>query len=196
MKNPFDPGYFHSEELRSFGFAHVGENVRIAKNCVIIGLENIEIGDDVRVDCNTRIIAAGGFLRVGDFVHIHTGCLLGCRGGVTLENYSTISHDCRLITATDDMGGAYMVGGVVPSEATSPTIAPIVMKAHSGIAMNSSVLPGVTIGEGTIAFLHTLVNRDLEPWSLYAGSPARRLRARERGVLGFQAEIEGIQAAA
>lgn len=186
MMNPFDPGYYCSEELREFGFAHVGDNVRVAKNCVIIGPANISFGNDVRIDAYTRIIAALGHLNVGDYVHIHTGCMLGCRGGITLGNYTTISHDCRLITASDDIDGNYMVGGVVPDETTRPKVAPIAFKDYSGTAMNVTVLPGVMLSEGSVALLHSVVTRDLDAWTMYAGTPARSIRKRSRGMLGLQ----------
>ena len=72
MTNPFDPGYYTSPELRSFGFARVGENSVIARNCTIIGLENITIGDNVRIDGFTSLIAPNGRIRIGSYVHIAT----------------------------------------------------------------------------------------------------------------------------
>jgi hypothetical protein len=45
MRNPFDPGYYESDELRGFGFKAVGEGVKVARNCTIIGPENIELDD-------------------------------------------------------------------------------------------------------------------------------------------------------
>ena len=67
--NPFDPGYYTSLELRGFGFARVGEGCMVARNCTIIGLENITIGDNVRIDGFTSIIAPAGRVRIGSHVH-------------------------------------------------------------------------------------------------------------------------------
>ncbi len=64
MQNPFDPGYYCSEELRTFGFGSVGKNVQIARNCTIIGLPNISIGNHVRIDAYTAIIAPRGYVRL------------------------------------------------------------------------------------------------------------------------------------
>ncbi len=54
------PVYYTEDEARTFGFKSVGRNVRIAKNAQIIGLDRITIGDNVRIDGFTNIIAAGG----------------------------------------------------------------------------------------------------------------------------------------
>ena len=43
MKNPFDLGYYKTEELKNFGFLSIGNDVQIAKTCNIVGLENISI---------------------------------------------------------------------------------------------------------------------------------------------------------
>jgi acetyltransferase-like isoleucine patch superfamily enzyme len=50
MESPFDPGYFDSAELRTFGFKAIGENVQISRACNIVGLGNISIGANVRID--------------------------------------------------------------------------------------------------------------------------------------------------
>ncbi len=57
----FDPGYYSDADLKNAGFRKLGNNVSIAKNCTIIGIKNILIGDNVRIDgyCSGSIIAAG-----------------------------------------------------------------------------------------------------------------------------------------
>jgi galactoside O-acetyltransferase len=53
VSNPFDTGYYSSAELRAFPFARVGETCLVARNCTIVGLPNITLGDDVRIDSYT-----------------------------------------------------------------------------------------------------------------------------------------------
>jgi galactoside O-acetyltransferase len=190
MKNPFDPGYYGSEQLRSFGFASVGKNVRVARNCVIIGLENIELGDNCRIDSGTRMIAAEGYIRLGRYVHVHTNCLLGGRGGIELGDYSALSHDVCLISASDDFSGRWMFAGTVPAKFTKPIVASIVLGRHCAVCMQSCVLPGVTFGEGAVLAVHSMARKSLEPWGLYFGSPARLIKRREQRPITFQNEIE------
>ena len=78
MTNPFQPGYYDEKELAAFGFKSVGSNVRVARNCTIVGLENISIGSNVRIDGYTAIVAAGtGWVSLGSYIHI--GCHLSGR---------------------------------------------------------------------------------------------------------------------
>ena len=53
--------YFNSDDLNKFGFKNIGANVSVAKNTTIIGLENISIGNNVRIDSGTIIAAKSGF---------------------------------------------------------------------------------------------------------------------------------------
>ena len=48
------------------------------------------------------------------------------------------------------------------------------------------ILPGVEIGEGTAIGHSSLVNGSCEPFSIYAGIPAKRIKARERGFLALE----------
>ena len=57
--NPFDTGFYREDELRQFGFKRIGINVQIAKTCTVVGLENIAIGDNVRIDGYCTLVAAG-----------------------------------------------------------------------------------------------------------------------------------------
>ena len=91
ITNPFNPGYYETDELRKFGFKAVGNNVKVAKNCTIIGLNNITLGSNVRIDGNVTIAAYTGSLTLGNYIHIGSGCYLGCGGGVTLFDFTGLS---------------------------------------------------------------------------------------------------------
>lgn len=79
--NPFSQGYYYSEELRKFGFKNVGDNVKISKNATIVGLSNISLGNNIRIDGQGVIAANSGYLTIGDYVHIGSSCYLACSEG-------------------------------------------------------------------------------------------------------------------
>lgn len=195
MQNPFNSGYYCSEELRDFGFAHVGNNVQIAKNCTIVGLHNISFGDNVRVDDFCTLIATGE-LAIGNHVHIHSYCQIGARGGVTFEDFAAMASGCFVYSASDDPTGNHMVGGVVPPHCTKPKIAPVRFGRHSIVFTRSTVLPGVTVHEGAVACAHSLVSRSVPEWTIVAGSPAVNRLQRPRNVLALEAMLVEINAEA
>jgi galactoside O-acetyltransferase len=49
---------------------------------------------------------------------------------------------------------------------------------HAIVGANAVILPGVHIGEGAVVGANSLVTRDCEPWTVYAGTPAKPVKAR------------------
>lgn len=189
MDSPLNPGFYRSEELRGFGFAHVGENVQVARNCVIVCPENIEIGDNSRIDGFCNIIATGS-LKIGRRVHIHSYCQIGARGRVTFEDFSAIAAGCLVYTASDDISGRAMVGGCVPAHCVRPKIAPVIFGRHSVAFARTTVLPGVTFHEGAVACAHSLVSQDVPEWTIVSGE--RRMN-RSRRLLSLAATVDAIE---
>lgn len=52
--------------------------------------------------------------------------------------------------------------------------------AHAWICARACVAPGVNVGEGAVLGLASVATHDLEPWGVYAGSPALRVKERKR----------------
>jgi acetyltransferase-like isoleucine patch superfamily enzyme len=189
MQNPFDPGYYCSEELRGFGFAHVGDNVRVARNCVIIGAGNIEIGEGTRIDSRTEIFATNGRLRLEGANHIGGNSHLCVAADLTFDEFSGCSQGARVYTATDDYSGRWMAGPCVPEELRGGTVKPIRLGRHCIIGSGSVVLPGCDFADGAAVGALSLVTKPLEEWSLYHGNPARLVKRRSRRVLDLEASI-------
>ena len=186
MENPFNPGYYSSLELRSFGFARVGENSAVARNCTIIGLENIVIGDNVRIDGFTSIIAPKGRVKIGSWVHIATGCALGARAGVEIGDFSSLSQGVRLFSAIDDYSGRAMTSATLPPEVQRIHAAPVTLGKYVALGSGTLVLPGVDIGEGAAVGALSLVNQSLKPWTIYGGNPAKETAPRLRDLLALE----------
>lgn len=189
IQTPFNPGYATTDELRGYGFAHIGENVMVARNCTIIGLQNIRIGDNVRIDGLTTIAAARGHCWIGRNVHIGGGSHLACTGGLDIGDFCNLSQGTRIYTISDDYSGAAMTNPTVPAEFTNVTIAPVTLDRHVIVGSGSTILPGVHLGEGVALGAMTLVRHSLDAWGIYAGVPARRLRDRSRRLLDLEARF-------
>ena len=183
MTQPFDPGYYISPELRQMGFARVGENVAISRNCTIIGLPNIVIGDHVRIDGFTSIIAPTGKVRIGCHVQIGIGCVLGAKGGIVLEDYSSLSHGVRILTAVDDFGGRHMTNSTLPGDVLGVQVAPVRLGRFVPVGAGTLILPGVEIEEGAAVGAMSMVRAPLAGWRIYAGNPLQDMGERSRDLL-------------
>ncbi len=188
-KNPFDQGYYESAELRTFGFKNVGDNVMIAKNSSIIGLSNISLGSNIRIDGNVVIAAYSGSLALGNYIHIGGGCYLGCAGGITLSDFSGLSQGICVYSGTDDYSGKSLTNPTVPRKYSNVKIAPVFLGKHVIVGSGSVILPGVTIGDGSSVGALSLVTKSLDEWGVYFGTPAKRLKARSKNVLRLAEEL-------
>ena len=83
--SPLDKGYFTDQELAQLGFAAYGDDVKISRNCAIIGAKNVRIGSHVRIDDYVVISAASGSLELGSYIHIAAGAYLGFSGWKVFE---------------------------------------------------------------------------------------------------------------
>jgi acetyltransferase-like isoleucine patch superfamily enzyme len=188
--NPFDPGYYREHDLKDVGFKRLGRDVRIAKNCTIVGPENIEIGDRVRIDGYCSIIAAGnGWLTIGSFIHIGGYCLLSAGDGIRMEDFSGLSQGVKIYTRTDDYTGKYLTNPTVPEKYTGITRGTVTLGRHVIVGSGSVILPRVAIGEGSSVGALSLVTKSLDSWGVFFGCPAKRLKDRSKRLLELETEL-------
>jgi putative colanic acid biosynthesis acetyltransferase WcaF len=91
-----------------------------------------------------------------------------CR--ITLGSHSIISQNAYLCGATHDY-----------NDPAFPMIsAPITIGAYAWIGARATVQMGIDVGPGAILALGAIATHDLEPWSINAGIPARKIKARPK----------------
>ncbi len=127
-------------------------------------------GSDVRSDATVwspRNLAMGRFSTIGRGVHCYS------MGPIVLDDYVVISQRAHLCAGTHETATAAM----------QLQARPIRIHSHAWIAAEAFVGPGVTVGEGTVLGARGVAARDLAPWGIYAGNPARRIRDRPNFTL-------------
>ena len=182
--NPFETGYFSENELRTFGFKAIGENVKIAKNCTISGISNISIGDNVIIDAFCSIITTGeGQLQIGSFIHIGAFCHLLANDGIEIKDFSGLSQGVKIYSKSDDYSGNSLTNPTIPSKYKQIKRGKVIINEHVIIGANSVILPNVAIGEGTSVGALSLVASNLDSWTIYFGNPLKRLTKRSKALL-------------
>lgn len=159
--------------------ARIGANVIIGKTVRIRYPELVEIGDDVIIDDFCYISTA---LSIHGRVHIAAGCkLIGGRGArVELGEFSTLAPNVVLAAGSDDYVGGIASPLVDTRFKGDVQVGTINLGRHCIVGANSTVLPAVRFGDGAAVGAQSLVKASLEPWSLYAGIPARLMKRRDR----------------
>jgi len=157
---------------------NLGEDVIISKNAEFTRPELCVIGNHVAIDsgfyCTTM-------LKIGDYVHIspHVAVIGGKRTGLFIKDFCFISVGAKMVCGSEKFYGDGLIGPLIPDAYKDTQILePIHLQAFSGVCANSVVLPGVTMAEGSILGANSLLKHNTEPWTIYAGSPARPIKAR------------------
>lgn len=183
--------YYKEEELKCFGFKHLGKNVLIKKNTTIFNPSNIILEDNARVEDWVLLLASGDVgitLRAHSYIASHC-CLLG-RGGIEMGEFSTLAPHVSLVSASDDYSGNTLTGLAVPAEFRGSIEGKIIIGRHVIIGINSSVMPGIHIGEGTAVGAHSLVRKNLPAWGIFAGNPIQFIKKREQKLLELEQQFK------
>ncbi len=158
-------------------FKFLGEGVKIFPTAKLISPMVIEIGSHTRIDDFTFINGGGG-IRIGRYVHI--ACFVSVIGGGELEigDYAVIAAGARIITGTDHYEGGSRMSTALPLEQRNVRLGQIEIGEDAFVGTNSVVHPNVSIGAGAIIGSCSLVLRDCEPWTIYAGVPCKPIGTR------------------
>lgn len=175
--------FLSSSELDAIGLNDYGINLQLSRFARIYAPESITIGDNVRID-DFCVLSGGSGITLGN--HVHIGCYSSIFGSgtVRIEDFANISSRVAIYSESDDSSGLTMTNPTIPRRLkTNQIIAPVVCMEHSVVFTNSTILPGVVLKEGAVLGAHSLAKNDLQPWSIYAGVPARLIRKREKQLL-------------
>jgi acetyltransferase-like isoleucine patch superfamily enzyme len=184
----FKKRYYNQDELRAAGVRTIGRNVRIHEDCNIHGLEHISFGSDVRIDAYVTIIATGQ-VTIGSYVHIASYCLLSGGEGISLGDFSGLSHGVRIYSRSDDYSGQSLTNPTVPASFTHVECGAVTVGRHVIIGSGSVILPGVTIEEGASIGALSLVTKSLPGWQMYFGAPARKIGPRSNQLLELEQQL-------
>lgn len=89
---------------------------------------------------------------------------------IVFEDYANVAQCAFLLTGTHD----------IDDPSFQLRTKPIHIGRNAWVAACAIVGPGVTIGEGAVLGGGGVAFKDLEPWTVYAGNPARKIKARKR----------------
>ena len=180
--NKTQTSFFSEEELPLIGLKSYGKNVLISRKACIYSPQTIDIGDNVRID---DFCILSGNIRLGSNIHISTFVALYGAMGIELEDYTGISPRTTIFSAMDDFSGDFLIGPVHPKGTTNVTGGKVVVKRYSQIGTHCVVFPNITIGEGVAVGACSLVNKSLDDWGIYFGTPAVIQRKRNKKLLKF-----------
>lgn len=109
----------------------------------------------------------GKNISFGKNVFINAGCHFQDQGGITIGDGVLIGHNVVLATANH---------ALAPSKSRKLNYAPIVIGDNVWIGSNAVILQGVTIGQWAVVAAGAVVTKDVEPYTVVGGIPAKFIR--------------------
>lgn len=173
--------------LEAIGFAAVGRNVQISDRASFYGASRICIGHNVRIDDFCVLSAGEGGIELGNYIHIATYTSLIGAEKITLSDFCNLSSRVSIYSSNDDYSGASLTNPTVPDEFKRVCHAPVYLAKHVIVGSGSVILPGISLEEGVAIGALSLVTKSCEAFGVYAGNPAKYIKARKRDLL----ELEG-----
>jgi acetyltransferase-like isoleucine patch superfamily enzyme len=151
-----------------------GHGVRIGNGVGFMHLETFEIGDGVFIGAQAYIQGRfDGVTKIGNHVWIGPQAYLDARH-LLLEDHVGLGPGAKVL-------GSAHTGFPIdqPIIETDLAIRPVHVEAWADIGTGAILLPGVTVGKGSIVGAGAVVARDVPPFAIVAGIPARFLRWRD-----------------
>lgn len=123
----------------------------------------------------SRLRADSRKVSIGKNTIINWDCMLYTTGGLIIGDNVSISAGVWLVTGTHDMN----------HPAFPDLYQPIVIGNYAWIGVRATILSGVTIGEGAVVMAGAVVTRDVAPYSVVGGIPAKESKQRELQSLSY-----------
>jgi virginiamycin A acetyltransferase len=159
----------------------------IADTAVVSKLADIEdsvrgtriiIGDGVRIDSFVKIKPVGGVgdVQIGKNSYINSGCVIYSGNGVTIGAHVLIAANCTLAAVNHAFRDK---GRTIIEQRFAPSRGGIIIEDDVWVGANTVLLDGAILRRGCVVGANSLVNAELEPFSINVGSPVKCVGYRE-----------------
>jgi acetyltransferase-like isoleucine patch superfamily enzyme len=108
-------------------------------------------------------------LKIGDNVYIGPGVFLDLAASVTMEADVVLGPRVMILTHGD-------VGDRMLAQLIKRKEGPVVLRRGCWIGASAIILPGITVGEGSVVGAGSVVTHDVPDYTVVAGNPARQIK--------------------
>jgi acetyltransferase-like isoleucine patch superfamily enzyme len=146
---------------------------------VIVKPEVVRIDEEARIDSFVKIEGGNG-VRIARWVHIASFCHINIGGGeVEMGEGSACASGAKIIGGSNLPSGISM-SAKAPAEMQQTKRSRTVIGKNAIVFSNGVVMPGVTVGEGAVVAAGAVATKDIPPYEIWAGVPARKIGERKR----------------
>lgn len=161
-------------EIDRTKFKFLGENVIFEKGVLVFHSENINLGNNIYIGHYS--ILKGYYkndMTIGRNTWIGQYCFFHSAGGIEIGENVGIGPYVKILTSVHMEEGRDK-----PIVFSELDFKKVVIEKNCDLGVGTVILPGVTIGEGSQIGAGSVVSKDIPPYSIAAGVPAKVLRMR------------------
>lgn len=174
-----------------YKFKRIGKNVSIGRNVYFRYPELVELGNNIIIDEFCYFTTS---LLIEDYVHISTGCsVIGGRESLfIMREFSAMGAGSRIVCKSDDFVEPCLTHAHIPLKYRKLIgIGVVEFQRHVILGTSCVCHPDVVLKEGSTVGSLSLVVKDLDPWWVYFGSPAKKHKRRDKeGMLKIVEEFK------
>lgn len=139
---------------------------------------SIEISDGAVIDSFVKIKAAGGSgnIRIGKNSYINSGVVIYIGNGVTIGEDVLVGANCTIAPTNHEFRSRHQK---ISDQRFMESRGGILVEDDVWIGANSVLLDGAILRRGCVIGAHSLINGEIEPYSINVGAPVRRIGFRQ-----------------
>jgi acetyltransferase-like isoleucine patch superfamily enzyme len=155
-------------------FAKLGDGVVFEAGVLVFHPERIEVGSNVYIGHGTILKGYHlNLMTIGDHTWLGQGCFFHSAGGLVIGRAVGVGPMVKILTSVHGDGDPSS-----PVMQNELLLRSVIIDDGADIGTGAIIMPGVTIGEGAIVGAGAVVTRDVAPFAIVAGVPARIIRMR------------------
>ena len=165
----------HAGHIKAKGGLTLGDGVSInalSKGGISLG-ENVSIGAGTIIECTGVIRELGESLTIGDHVGFAQNCFIEVRGPITIGDNCIFASDVNMAAENHNFADRE-----TPIRLQGATRKGITIGKDCWVGTKVIILDGVTIGDGCVIAAGAVVNKDIPPYTIVGGVPAKVLKER------------------
>ncbi len=163
MANHFHPSVKIADYV-SIEVSSRGTDTTIDENCVIDSFVKI------------KHVGGTGNITIGKNVYLNSGCVLYSGNGITIGDNVLIGPNCNIVPTNHN---AESIDIPMRKQGFQSSKNGVIIEDDVWLGANVTILDGSIIRKGCIIAANSLVNGDIEEYSIYAGSPAKKIKSRK-----------------
>lgn len=148
----------------------------VAIGAIVREPRSISLGPFVSIGRGVELNPQGGTITLGAHVSLQNGCVLYGAGGISIDSDTRVANGCMLISFNHVFSDTD-----TPIRCQGITAEGIRIGRDVWLGARATILDGVSVGDGAIVAAGAVVTRDVDPYTVVGGVPAKYIGQRAGG---------------